>query len=82
MYVVSISYQDKGFILKSEGYVLSASKILQLKDAGIKKVIIDQSKTKATENIDKVLPNISSKPLSNLRAVQTESDDRRGNAAS
>ncbi len=66
MYVLSISYQDKGFILKSEGYVLSTSKILQMKDAGIKKVIIDPQKTKAAETIDKVLPNISSKPMSHL----------------
>ena len=71
MYVKSISYQDKGFILKSEGYVLSASKVLQLKHAGIKKLLIDPSKQKATEQIDKVMPNITANPLSKLDRMQS-----------
>ncbi|MFD2167933.1 HD-GYP domain-containing protein [Thalassotalea euphylliae] len=69
MYVKSISYQDKGFILKSEGYVLSLAKVMQLKEAGIKKVIVDPSRQKAVDNIDKVMPNISSSPLSKLNRV-------------
>ncbi|MAG76306.1 MAG: phosphohydrolase [Colwelliaceae bacterium] len=70
MYVKSISYQDKGFILKSEGYVLSIAKIMQLKDAGIKRVIIDPDKKKAVEEVDKVMPNINSSPLSRLNKVR------------
>ncbi|REL27969.1 HD-GYP domain-containing protein [Thalassotalea euphylliae] len=69
MYVKSISFQDKGFILKSEGYVLSATKIMQLKAAGIKKLIVDPAKQKAAEHIDKVMPNISSSPLTKLNKV-------------
>ncbi|WP_448556139.1 HD-GYP domain-containing protein [Thalassotalea montiporae] len=69
MYVKSISFQDKGFILKSEGYVLSASKVMQLKAAGIKKLIIDPAKQKAAEQIDKVMPNITSSPLTKLNKV-------------
>lgn len=70
MYVKSISYQDKGFILKSEGYVLSIAKIMQLKDAGIKRVIIDPDRKKAVEEVDKVMPNINSSPLSRLNKVR------------
>ena len=70
MYVKSISYQDKGFILKSEGYVLSIAKIMQLKDAGIKRVIIDPDREKAVEDVDKVMPNISASPLSKLNKVR------------
>ena len=66
MYVKSISYQDKGFILKSEGYIQSASKVMQLKQAGIKRIIIDPSLQKAAENIDKVMPDVSSTPLTKL----------------
>ncbi|NMP32236.1 HD-GYP domain-containing protein [Thalassotalea sp. M1531] len=69
MYVKSISYQDKGFILKSEGYVLSVAKVMQLKEAGIKKVVIDPLKQKAAEEVDKVMPSISSSPLTKLNKV-------------
>lgn len=69
MYVKSISYQDKGFILKSEGYIQSIAKVMQLKEAGIKKLIVDPSKQKSADSIDKVMPSVSSNPLTKLRRV-------------
>ncbi|WP_448211270.1 HD-GYP domain-containing protein [Colwellia sp. MEBiC06753] len=72
MYVKSISYQDKGFILKSEGYIQSIGKVMQLKEAGIKKVIVDPAKQKAAESIDKVMPKISASPLTRLSSISRQ----------
>ena len=72
MYVKSISYQDKGFILKSEGYIQSVAKVMQLKQAGIQKVIIDPAKQKAAEQIDKVMPNVSSNPLTKINRISQQ----------
>ena len=62
MYVLSISFQDNSVSVKTEGYVLSTEKINRLINAGIRRVIIDPSKTKQVEQIDKVLSDF---PLDN-----------------
>ncbi|MEW6982403.1 HD-GYP domain-containing protein [Colwelliaceae bacterium 6471] len=63
MYVVSISKGSDNTKVKSEGYILNKNTIEKLVAAKITRVTIDPSKTKKTEKIDKVLPDIPSTPL-------------------
>ena len=63
MYVVSITKGDSGVSIKSEGYILNQTTIARLKKSEIKRVVIDPTKEKKAESIDRVLPDISSTPL-------------------
>jgi len=63
MYVVSISKGDKGISIKSEGYIVKQSTVTKMVKADIKRVVVDHSREKKAEKIDKVLPDIPSKPL-------------------
>lgn len=60
MYVLSVSKGSDNVSVKSEGYILSTSKINSLIKAGIKRVIIDPSKEKKKE---RTLPTIKNTPL-------------------
>ncbi|RTR36491.1 HD-GYP domain-containing protein [Shewanella canadensis] len=67
MYVVSISSENGSVSVKSEGYVLNASSINQLIQSGISHVVVDPSREKKTEKIDKVLPDIGASALDKKR---------------
>lgn len=68
MYVVSISSENGSISVKSEGYVLNAASINQLIQSGISHVVVDPSREKKTEKIDKVLPDIGASALDKKRA--------------
>lgn len=68
MYVVAISYRKKNITIKSEGYILKQESVDKLIKAGIKSVIVDPTKQKKLESIDKVfsdVPPISENDIEN-----------------
>jgi cyclic di-GMP phosphodiesterase len=58
MYVIEIIKQRGAVKVKSEGYILSAKTIERLANSGINRVIVDPSKEKKTEKIDRIMPDI------------------------
>lgn len=68
MYVTAIINEKTALKVKSEGYVLNKSTIDKMKKSGIKRLIVDPSKQKKADKIDKVLPeDIKSTPLSSRK---------------
>lgn len=76
MYVVAISYGKKNITIKSEGYILKTESISKLINAGIKSVVVNPSKQKQLEAIDKVfsdIPPIAEEDIeTTTEAVKTE----------
>ena len=77
MYVVAISYGKKNITIKSEGYILKQDSVAKLMKAGIKSVIVNPSKQKKLEAIDKVfsdVPPISATDIENTLAPESLND--------
>lgn len=86
MYVVAISYGKKNITIKSEGYILKSDSIDKLINAGIRSVIVNPSKQKKLEAIDKVfsdVPPIAEKDIENtLEEDEADHDEGKHSPAS
>jgi len=75
MYVVEIIRQKDSLQVKSEGYIVHNSTIDKLASSGIHKVIVDPSKEKKADKIDRVLPVEPPKQQTSLPKESTISFD-------
>ncbi len=65
MYVTAVFKKGRDVAVKSEGYINNKAAIDKLKKIGIVEVMVDPSKEKKKEKVDKALPDIPSTPLKN-----------------
>ncbi|AQS36476.1 uncharacterized domain HDIG-containing protein [Shewanella psychrophila] len=73
MYVVSISTDNQKLSMKSEGYILNDEGVSKLVKSGVKRVCVDPSKEKKTDQIDKVMLEPSSEtPPKNQQKDKTQ----------
>ncbi|QDO84456.1 HD-GYP domain-containing protein [Shewanella psychropiezotolerans] len=79
MYVVSISTDNKKLSIKSEGYILNDEGVNKLVKSGVKRVCVDPVKEKKTEQIDKVLPELSSDKPKDEPKVSLEQEMKQAN---
>lgn len=83
MYVVSI-VDDSNLEMKSEGYISQQESIIQLKKARIISVVVDPSRQKKAEQIDRVFSNITTSPAPEPKKIKAPSkislDDEMGKA--
>jgi len=56
MYVIEIIRKEDNLKVKSEGYIVHKSTLKKLADSGIDRVIVDPSKEKKADKIDRILP--------------------------
>lgn len=71
MYVLSIISNKKNLKVKSEGYVSTQTAIEKLKKSGISAVIVDPSREKSSDKIDKVLPDFN-EPIEDIAKSHNE----------
>ncbi len=63
MYVLAVFKKNKDVSIKSEGYIINTAAIDKLKDIGIKEVVVDPTREKKKDKIDRVMPDITPSPV-------------------
>ena len=71
MYVVEIIRKSDNLKVKSEGYIVHKSTLKKLADSGIDRVIVDPSREKKAEKIDRILPIEKETPIEKEKSKET-----------